>query len=480
MADLPEDIWRLVFQQLRPSDRAWNAPQDVDNVEDLANISLTSKAFREFARPALYHTFDFKESCPSSCLKKLLITLCLHPTYCKLVRVLRIGERDPDIEDLDCSTDQDEVSEEDESAPHFQPDSRGVIAPSVELRKFCMRTINQLCLPQVILRGLEDGISRGLEAAELALLLCMCTRIRKLSLHSDYQPSDSLIAAIILASVAPHDSSISVPSSDPTTSLSFGRLQEVDICHYEADERTSISDLSQILKLPALTTMQLKGIICTSYANIFGIKSTVQSISLYDVQLNAHGLEQLFTACPTVKKLSVEEWFSYDHHINVDYPDFGQGLRQYGTHLEYLKLRLKHMRSARRGLPLGRMSTLTSLKYLQLPFDALFGDSEAANFESDGTDWDQIQHEDYLINILPQSLKTLQIFGQHYEEESDMQDTRLCKLMLDSSFSALATIRMNRTTPVQFIGEELRAQGWQMILNNKIGQLFKRTWNRDT
>nr|OQO31782.1 hypothetical protein B0A51_00684 [Rachicladosporium sp. CCFEE 5018] len=87
MAQLPEELWSLVCEQLRP--KSYKARTRDLGFHTLRNVCLTSKACYVAAKPHLYHALDF-EGPRINRLRPVLRVLLRHPRLCKLVKSLHV------------------------------------------------------------------------------------------------------------------------------------------------------------------------------------------------------------------------------------------------------------------------------------------------------------------------------------------------------------------------------------------------------
>ena len=145
----------------------------------------------------------------------------------------------------------------------------------------------------------------------------------------------------------------------------------------------------------------------------------------------------------------------------------------FGSRLKRLSLRIgdRGDDSVLDGVALGSLVHLTSLEHLEAPVEALCGHRRICQ-EDDDTGPDFWDNEQYLTNILPKSLKTLQLFWK-YMDDDDFQtrDMQLLKLMQDESFRNLDCIRINRGDP---FGCSLESTTWTVTKSDESWQILER------
>ena len=166
---------------------------------------------------------------------------------------------------------------------------------------------------------------------------------------------------------------------------------------------------------------------------------SIRQILLARSSINiSHGLDILLRGCERLEPLSIAFGDpNEDIDLVDDYSNFGQVLRQHGTKLLRLSIRRSELDNdqTRHRTPLGSLAELTSLRVLNLSFEALYGDETELNNRP----------ATWLRENLPHSVETLSVMHVVHSA-SQVLDEQLRGLMNDMRFSALNTI--------QVLGEE--------------------------
>ena len=437
MAQLPEELLSHICSFLRIGAGSKASSDDPDKLSTLLNISLANRALNRAARPHLYHTLHV---IPSENLRSVLRTLSQSPETARLVQHL-YTEAWMSRSELEVTQSQPNPAESD-------------------LRAQLLDAVDGLQVSSTLRQEIHDGVERGLEEAELSLLLCLCVNLKFWETESCYRFEETTVPKVIREAEVNQGADGEVPTMQP-----LQHLREVDIAHADTEGYMELTELEGIFQLPALETFRGRMLKCDSLTELSeGLRSKVKQIYLESSLIDGFGLQTLLHACPDVQTLSLHWGNSMVGVSRLDFDAMGDALRQHGTHVSTLRLRAGEAftldSNAETLPPLGDLKPLTSLRTLTVPYAALLGGSDVASE----------QPQEWLQEVLPSSLKTLRVTDANndYWEEFDEQ---LMEVLRDERFEALSTIRINR--PEAFT-EDAEEVGWDESGTNKFWVVLKR------
>lgn len=442
MAQLPEELLSHICSYLRITDASWNAGKKQTNLATLASISLASKAFNRVARPHLWHTLDIGPHVQNGYWRRLVSSVLQRPDTARLVQYLHTH-----------SWEFRWVS----APPGYHGERlRAALEPQLQ------STIDGLpCSPE-FKQNLQTGMEEGWEDADYALLLWLCTNLKKWELDSPHPVEESLVFAAIREAVADQ----TLVSSEQTP-RPLQHVREIKIEHGDTENSTDLGNISDVLRLPALDTFRGRMLSCDHDTTSFpqSLRSSIKRLFLDFSLIDGNGLRTLLTACSDLETLSIQWGSSIVGPARIEYDRMGQALRQYGRKLKTLRLRPEEAETFEDDEdsypPLGSLKQLTLLRTLTLPYVALFG----------GADLSGDRSPIWLRDVLPASLKTLRIADADVEED-EVLDAQLLEVMKDEQFEDLSTIRVSRGEP---FSETAQNVGWDDSESNKYWVVLKRS-----
>lgn len=441
MAQLPEELLSQICSYLRIAAEPGARRDDRIKLSTLASVSLASRALSRAARPHLYRTLSI-DSCDYCARSRPIISALLQrPETARLVQHLH--------------------TETWQTKAELRLTNAQPVPAQSALRTQLLAAAGSLEATPRSRRELQDGLREGLDDAEYALLLRLCTNLQVWKAHAGYAVQESLVFATVREAVANQ-----ALGGSPLTSRPLQHLREVEIRHGDTEGATDLSSLADILRLPALEKFKGHMLSCNESTDLpKSLQSMVKRIHLTFSLLDGSGLEKLLSACPDLETLSVQWGSSIVGVSRIEYDRMGAALRQRGTKLKSLRLRpedavtLDDNPDTRP--PLGSLQGMTSLRMLAVPYTTLFG----------GPDISSDQSPDWLRETIPVSLRTLRIADADDEESAEL-DAQLLEVMRDEQFRELSTIRVHRGEP---FSEDAQDAGWDDSESTKFWVVLKRT-----
>ena len=368
--------------------------EDQLNLRTMLNISLASAPLHQAVKPYLYRTITPPMTVSKSLLRALLVS-----ATARLVRNL--------------STDN-WISAPDER--YYQgPLPHALVDAAVSNRGLSDDLINDI----------QRGIPHGRADALLSILLLLCTNLCAWMTSFERDGSDSLVVRTVSQAIA--------------SNSVLQHLQDFTLTFAIDDDVASLWELSPVFDAPRLREIRGIGIHLyndgsgdfsnTPHPNIRQILLAISSINV-----DVDGLDILLRGCDSLETLSTEFGGPNEDIQPVDdYSSLGHALRHHGTNLLRLSIRRSELDNdqERHRTPLGGLAELTSLRVLNLSFEALHGDETQLNNRP--TTW--------LQENLPHSLELLSVMHVMHSA-SQMLDEHLRELMNDIRFSALHTVRV--------------------------------------
>ncbi|KAK5123498.1 hypothetical protein LTR85_002536 [Meristemomyces frigidus] len=210
-----------------------------ENVRTLKSISLASKACHRIIRPILYRTLDLIVH-SSSAAQPLLRMFASAPETALSTTELRLGGWE-----MDCVA---------ESALH----------PAVV--ESLMDRSDGLPLSVSLRRQLRSGLNEGKHDAQMAMLVCCCTRIEVLEVEMPVNFDRSLTRNVIVSLGAGEQAADAQQMNDTGNSvaLDYGRplhrLREVvaslSACEWDPKDTTYLSLLGPLMQLPSINVIR--------------------------------------------------------------------------------------------------------------------------------------------------------------------------------------------------------------------------------
>ncbi|KAK4957501.1 hypothetical protein LTR10_005466 [Elasticomyces elasticus] len=429
MSTLPEELLQHVFSHLHLSGEPRARNEDRIRLSTLASISLANRTCYRVVKPHMYHTLILEDYYHTTRRRDFLRTLVQNPDTGSLVQLFYAGSWSVEA-DYENTTWQ----------PEPVPD---------DLKREALVALDGAELPTSLRDHLRLALARGIEDAEIALLLLLISNLRLLDISASFHAKDSLAMSVIQHRPLQH-------------------LSEVKVSHSDTEGSSSMDGSVALLQLPALNTFRGRMIDCNSESSalLAPIRSTLKRAFFTMSLLDAVGLQRLLVACPDLETLSVH-WGSATVGISsIEYALFGQALRDHGKRLKNLHLKPEDAEVFDDSLdsdpPLGSLKELAVLRLLNVTHHALCGTTGTA--------------PGYLAQTLPYSLRTLRIADAQVDDEDWNEE--LLDVMRDDSFSELSTIRVQRGDGFT-LSAEAKEAGWKDEESNRFWVVLKKQQQHD-
>ncbi|KAF2154838.1 hypothetical protein K461DRAFT_276001 [Myriangium duriaei CBS 260.36] len=393
---------------------------------DLPKFSRLNRACNRHAQPWMYASLTPEYDR----LYTLLRTLTARPGKVEYIRRLTLEHWYPFEDDM-----------EETHGKFGKP-------PPVEEIIQLVAAVDGFSLTPKVAQRLQKGLEQSSTDAGLALLLCLCPNIEYLSINAACGIEDSLVMAI-LAETSPELSDGSLLSdSSKSKLLRWPLLKEARVEHWDTENYTTIDNVRPVMFLPALRTLRGEALGQEDLGQFpTPLRSGLRAIFLERSVLDADSLKTLLTACPDLLTLSVH-WGDacVTDSWSGSWIQLGAVLREHGSHLEKLVINTTEddLFFDNPHECLGSLTSMTSLRALQLPHDALLGRSYPP------------PHARRLKDILPKSLESfcIQLFDIHDEYRQECYK-QLRELRNDPDFGELKDINHLALHGYEFIEEAL-------------------------
>ncbi|CAK4033697.1 hypothetical protein FE78DRAFT_85107 [Lecanosticta acicola] len=470
---LPEEILQLIFEQLKISLDRKGYNDKRQTRATLATACLASKQCRRLAQPVLYHTIDLESAYgEDEKFYRLSDTLARSSFLSGLVHELKVEYWDfrpgTDLDPFDDGGTYETKHMLESSRPEFERamgSMRDFVHP--------IRSTRSGTLLQAAYAGSLD--------AHLAFILTQCRNLERLGLTIPVDFDESWVSAVLEHAAAMcHLTNASAPSGSST--LASGSLlpclKQFDTEHWDTENATDITDISDILGITTLTKYHGFAVDVTPGENPLKIKPyTLEKIELLYSIIDGEGLARLLSCCPKLSSLSIEWGGATVGDCEISWDAIGTALREHGRGMKRLQFDYTHSMLFEQGddepvhPPLGDLKPLTSLTYLEVPAVALFGQDD-----------DLVEGYPHfelpiLADNLPASLKTLKIM-QWGELDEEMHDEDVLKksligaLVAESRLQNLSTVRIQGS---QFTAEDFEeVEGWRVSLDNQFWVVLKK------
>ncbi|KAK4902213.1 hypothetical protein LTR27_001116 [Elasticomyces elasticus] len=441
MSTLPEELLQHVFSYLHLSGEPRARNQDKVRLSTMASISLANRMCYRVVKPHMYHTLILEDYDHTARRRNILRTLLQDADTGSLVQLFYAGSWSLEV-DYENTTWQ----------PEPVPD---------DLKRDALFALDGAGLPTSLRDHLRLQLARGVEDAEIALLLLLVPNIRLLDISVSFHVKESLAMSVIQQGPLQH-------------------LSEVKVSHSDTEGSSSIDGLVALLRLPALDTFRGRMIDCNSESSTLlePIRSTLKRVFFNMSLLDAVGLQRLLVACPDLETLSVHWGSATVGDSSIEYRAIGQALRNHGTKLKNLHLKPEDAEvfddSLDSDSPLDSLKELAALRLLNVPYHALCATTGTV--------------PKYLVQVLPYSLRTLRIADaeesssveddEDSNEEAFLLDLQLLEVMRDNNFSDLSTIRVQRGDGFTLTAEAEEA-GWNDDESNNYWVVLKKQRPQD-
>ncbi|KAK4890381.1 hypothetical protein LTR27_010909 [Elasticomyces elasticus] len=450
--ELPEELLQHIFSFLHETSDLRNLDEDRDarlGLSTLANVALANRAYSRIVRPELYHTL-FVEDDPGAIRPTLFLkTLLEQPDIGELVREIYSGlwSVDPSHrEQRKLASDADDISQ----VLQIAAGRAGVPA---------------LSWPNVRLNLWPSPAHVG-----LAMILPFAPYLRFLAFSLTDYVSDSLIMTAL-------------------RDVSLPQLSEIQV---SCGPSMPLDDFIELLQRPALSTFRAHGIECgdesTSALAKSSLSPKLQRVFFEESSTDAIGLARLLISAPGVTTLSGHWGSARTRKSKNGFGAIGQTLRDHGMKLESLHLDSEDAAELDSSLntnsSLGDLKGLVSLRHLALPHHALCGQEDDGKMAE--------RSPDYLMRILPRSLRSIEIrlakdiemfgfFENVLEEEAQAQlnmeyrvlDLQLLELVRSEGHPELCRLIVHRYDEFTCL-EDAQALGWSMSRNDDTFTLHRR------
>jgi len=441
MVQLPEELLSHICSYLRISAEPKASQDDRTKLSTLASISLSSRALSRAARPHLYRTLNISSCDSGSISQPITSTLIQQPDTAHLVHQLHT---------------QTWQTRAELGLTNREP----VPVPSVLKTQLLAAASSLGDVSARLKEDVQHGLRDGVEDAEYALLLCLCTNLEVWKSCAVYAAQESIVFDVVREAFIDQALVGTLPTSRP-----LQHVREVEIRHGDTEGSTNLGTIAEILKLPALEIFRGCMLKCNESTSLpQSTQSKVKRIYLESSLLDSTGLEQLLVACPNLETLSVHWGSSIVGVSRIQYDRMGEALRRHGTKLKNLRLRPEDAFAIDDNpdvyQPLGNLKELGSLRLLAVPYTVLLG----------GLDVSSDQSSEWLRETLPVSLRTLRISDAD-DVESESLDAQLLEVMKDEQFTELSTIRINRG---EEFSEDAEDVGWDDSESTKFWVVLKR------
>ncbi|KAK8104608.1 uncharacterized protein PG998_011641 [Apiospora kogelbergensis] len=432
MHDLPDVVWRIVVDYLRPSFEGDNyllrgsrfpSESECACLATLARLCRVSSRHRAFAERALYHSVP--AAARPAAQSRLFAVLQRRPDLARHVRALYVEE--------DCLSRVEfavlvrNPARAMAAARPRQPAvarlAEQIAALGDDLPDFSWAFYDAWCAYMVTLMpGLEFlDITMSNMATLMPSLIRDAARDSEEEKEKKKNEGDRDIQA---------SGTISVPAATEFMSRPLSRLE--GICIRWPDETRGALQMRLIQDVLLLPRLERFHGVCvdlntrlTTGRTLRGSLSPPKSSNVRDVILDyslveADGLLDLLRTCPLLQKLSIG-WADWDvGESALDWEGFGNALREHGSNLEFLNLDCRECSEYETGDwgdTIGDLSGLQRLQYLSLPHDVLLGNKRGVPTNPYDEDVDSEESEDVndgpdlrLEPLLPRSLKSLLLY----------------------------------------------------------------------
>lgn len=448
MLHLPDELLQHILSFLHQSEDLEASGRDnAPHIRTLLSVCLANRRFSNLGYQALYHTINVTWDCGSRRLNLLLRTLRQCPKYRRLVMSLVVSGWDTES----------------------RADDRRLRSGAVsnEFSELHDQVLGQLVLPPDLLDRLKTWLPHGHRDAQVAILMFMCSKLRRLALALPYFDDQAPMCVSVFAAAAYFQTESQVnPSHETRSALVWSRLEEIELAHCDTESATDLSGLTCFMQAPSLSTFRLTQIDSCDI-RVPGIRCAAKSIFFDDSLVDAEGLKSLLEASQELRVLSIKWGGGWIGDAHIDLTAIGDALREHGLGLTSLKLNTEEPCEGD-DLTEGYLGSLTALplEHLVAPTRALFvrdisrlqypfREGPAAPMRDpafpDDANW--------LVNTIPRSLKTLRISEASDDKDLKLHDAQVLELLHHPSFERLDRVIICRQQP---FSHQLDGSMWQV------------------
>lgn len=433
---LPEEILQVVFQQLSCARLDLLHNEEALFRTTLASACLTNKQILRLARPILYTAlhFNWKQNVVEA--SQILVR---SPHLFSHVRLLR-------IDCWQCAAETEAVR------PRHRPLAR------------CFRQVYEDLLGSSVLAmypaidsAFLDAVMDGSEDAHLAFLIMQCKELQTLSLSIPLGFDRSIVSATLS-----NASTMSLEGPSLVKLHPLAHLRSFHAQHWDTENTYSFGHVSTTLQLKSLKeyrgeAVQLTGdtVTTNSIRQIYSLRLATLQDSLVD----AEGLHSFLLRCSSLSSLSIQWSGVLRGSCQVDFRQIGSVLRQHGRGLQHLGLAFgndENVENHEVATPIGSLKALCSLKTLQIPAFALYGD------QSDNAEILVRPGRLQLLELLPDSLQRLHVSMHDYPAFRDDKEALLRSTM--SRSQSLAALSVAGEMLVRRSDQTQLWTKWQAVL----------------
>ncbi|KAJ8611352.1 hypothetical protein MRB53_038022 [Persea americana] len=404
----------------------------------LRSLSLASRTLHSMTRESLYSTIVVPDLVPYKSLGRLLRVLTASSELPALVKHLAIT-RLPSTEERERSTGSDVLA-----------------------FKHMYKYFDGHKLPEGFMQALRDASEADHEDYQLALLLCICTRIRILTVFPLYQTCPETVCYKLLAELSAE--TLAQPHGEGKhRNNPYSSLAEVRVKCSEQSLFVDMSKVDSVLNFPSIRKLKVVSDYGSSlHFHQLPASSSLTFPCLKGVDIKPSALGKVLFACPSLRTLHdhtrcmLSRKKSPGFAISDDRLALGQSLGILVPRLERLKISPEVVRGAVWWTCLSILAVkgLQSLKTLLLTYEHLF------------KLYDDLGESDHLARILPTSITTLVCLPEAQQElriqqgldpdtaqerdpeRSRDRDMQIWSLMNNTDFAVLRTVCICRNWDV--------------------------------
>lgn len=422
MLSLPEELLQLICENLRPRHRCRDRTEHDAKSASLKNISRANKTLRRIAQSVLFYHLDFQKR-EWTYLRATLHVILDQPYLAAFVRKVSASDW-VSTNDLDSPTES-------------ELDAALATAKNLPLSSECSRDL---------WRGLRGGLDFGYEDPELALLLCLCTRLETLDLEIPGAETKSMVVHTM----------VDCTKLAPTTAVAipFCQIREVYLWDVTYEGKVDVSGLKDFFQLPSLNKIHGEGF--DDYDggfNLPNICTQIQTMNLIYPMLSAKALEEILSICPRLTSLTLDKVYFVPCN-QLRYTKCGDVLRRCATKLEHLTTTTSSYYHYLRpqGDILGSLDPLTQLKTVNMPINWLFDYTSP------------LAQQRELKDLLPDSLHSLRLCARSGALDSpsarDFLQAQIRAVTQDARLGSLSEVEINRDGGLRMT---LMCSGWTRV-----------------
>lgn len=367
---IPLELLHRICAYVVPESKEWEFdnpdPIPEKDVKTLYNFCLACKSFAGIGRIYLWRVLDFDPTRNAHTLLKILSGIAQRPTVASLVREIWCHEP--------WETESD-----------FEYDR----AHPLQALESTFSLLDRASVSSVVKGRIHEALKRGNADAFVALLLALCGNSRALYLPMPYLPESTLTMDIIRE----HET--------------LQQLQTLYTAHWDTENSEPLEAFEPILEKQSLRRFYAKQVNFETFLPKRGF--TVREIHLAMSIFDATGLEHLLQSFEMLESLHLEFSNLSANTMPLDFGRWGEVLEAHGKELTDLKVEIDEHTGAFEdieGLPIFSLRA-TQLKRLALCLPALYSPPNGSMQQLTADERRQLEADDYLISILPSSLKEL-------------------------------------------------------------------------